>query len=556
MSKFQSLQAETILLHGGQEPDPSTGSRAVPIYQTTSYVFRDTEHAQNLFGLAEPGNIYSRIMNPTVDAFEQRITQLEDGIGAVATSSGMAAITLAILNIAGSGDEIVADSNLYGGTFNLFANTLPRYGINVKFVDGTDPQAIDDAITDKTKAVFGEIITNPSLYVFDIEKVSEVAHKHGVPLIIDNTFATPYVTKPLTWGADIVVHSATKWIGGHGTTIGGVVVDSGRFDWNNDRFQDFAEPDESYNGLKYVDLGAAAYITKLRVQLLRDIGASLSPQNAFLLLQGLETLHLRIKQHTDNALQLAKYLQAHPAVEWVNYPGLEEHPSHELAGKYLKQSFGSIITFGISGGREAGRTLIDNVSLWSHVANVGDAKSLIIHPASTTHQQLNEDDLALSGVTEELVRLSVGLESIDDIIADLDQAIEKATGKSHTNKPTQEEIAVQWLLHSPFDRSNGVRKKVIATLQIDQDQLAPLETLGYEVVPVTSLRDLNTEVDAIWFDETVQSIEEEVPRDTIVFASDRQSTALKDAIVITNQSPAKIALQLRNGEESRQPIKL
>lgn len=556
MSKFQSLQAETILLHGGQEPDPSTGSRAVPIYQTTSYVFRDTEHAQNLFGLAEPGNIYSRIMNPTVDAFEQRITQLEDGIGAVATSSGMAAITLSILNIAGSGDEIVADSNLYGGTFNLFANTLPRYGINVKFVDGTDPQAIEDAITDKTKAVFGEIITNPSLYVFDVEKVAEVAHKHGVPLIIDNTFATPYVTKPLTWGADIVVHSATKWIGGHGTTIGGVVVDSGRFDWNNERFPDFVEPDESYNGLKYVDLGAEAYITKLRVQLLRDIGASLSPQNAFLLLQGLETLHLRIQRHTDNALQLANYLQAHPAVEWVNYPGLEEHPSHELAGKYLNQSFGSIITFGISGGREAGRTLIDSVSLWSHVANVGDAKSLIIHPASTTHQQLNKDDLALSGVTEELVRLSVGLESIDDIIADLDQAIEKATGKSRTNKPSQEEVAVQWLLQSPFDRSNGVRKKVIATLQIDQDQLAPLKTLGYEILPVTSLSDLNTEVDAIWIDETVPSIEGAIPTNTIVFASDSQSGLLKDNIVITNQSPSKIALQLRNGEETKQPIKL
>src|SRR5699024_6962184 len=391
MSNFHFFNPETALLHAGQEPDPTTGSRAVPIYQTTSYVFRDTEHAQNLFGLQEPGNIYSRIMNPTVDAFEQRMAQLEDGSAAVATSSGMAAITLSILNIAGAGDEIIADSNLYGGTYNLFAHTLPRYGIEIKFVDGTDPEAIRAAFTSKTKAVFGEIITNPSLNIFDVETIGAIAHEHGVPLIIDNTFATPYLTKPLQWGADIVVHSATKWIGGHGTTIGGIVIDGGRFNWNNGKFPGFTEPDESYNGLRYADLGIAAFATKLRVQLLRDIGAALSPHNAFHLLQGLETLHLRIERHNKNAEEVAAFLKKHRAVEWVNFPGLKEHPSHQLAKKYLASGFGSIITFGIKGGREAGRKLINNVSLWSHVANVGDAKSLIIHPASTTHQQLSAE---------------------------------------------------------------------------------------------------------------------------------------------------------------------
>src|SRR5699024_1390240 len=309
--------------------------------------------AQNLFGLAEPGNIYTRIMNPTVDAFEQRMATLEDGTAAVALSSGMAAITLSIMNIAHAGDEIIADSNLYVGTYNLFVHTLPKYGINIKLIDDTDLQAIENAITDKTKVIFGEVITNSSLNVFDIESVANIAHKHGVPLIIDNTFATPYVTKPFQWGADIVVHSATKWIGGHGTTIGGVVIDSGRFDWTNGRFPGFTEPDESYGGLKYADLGPVAFAMKLRVQLLRDIGACISPNNAFLLLQGLETLHLRIQRHNENAEVVAKYLEKHPAVEWVNFPGLASHPSHQLAKKYFKSGYGSIITFGIKGGREA-----------------------------------------------------------------------------------------------------------------------------------------------------------------------------------------------------------
>ncbi|WP_164667507.1 PLP-dependent aspartate aminotransferase family protein [Virgibacillus doumboii] len=492
MSNFHLQNQETQLLHGGQEPDPTTGSRAVPIYQTTSYVFKDTEHAQNLFGLKEPGNIYTRIMNPTVDAFEQRISLLEDGVAAVATSSGMSAITLAILNLAASGDEIIADSNLYGGTYNLFANTLPRYGIDVKQVDGTDLDSIRCAITDKTKAIFGEIITNPSLNVLDVEAVAGIAHDNGIPLIIDNTFATPYVTKPLSWGADIVVHSATKWIGGHGTAIGGVVVDGGRFNWGNGKFPGFTEPDASYNGLRYVDVGPAAFATKLRVQLLRDIGACLSPQNAFLLLQGLETLHLRIERHNKNAEEVAAFLQSHPAVEWVNYPGLSDHPSHNLAKKYLQNGYGSIITFGIKGGRDAGRKLIDGITLWSHVANVGDAKSLIIHPASTTHQQLSDEDLVKSGVSEELVRLSIGLESTKDILADLDQAIAKASGEKITIQQTDDD-AINWLLSSPFDRgSEGIRKKTIAVIGLEDSNSSfykrtkQLQQLGFQVVPVSS----------------------------------------------------------------------
>lgn len=552
MSNYPVQQDETILLHGGQVPDPTTGSRAVPIYQTTSYVFRDTEHAQNLFGLAEPGNIYTRIMNPTVDTFEQRIAQLEDGVGALGVASGMAAITMAILNITRSGDEIIADSNLYGGTYNLFANTLPRYGIDVKFVDGTDPKAIEAAITDKTKAIFGEIITNPSLYVFDVETVADIAHNHGIPLIIDNTFATPYVAKPLTWGADIVVHSATKWIGGHGTTIGGVVVDSGRFDWNNEKFPDFIEPDVSYNGLKYADLGPAAFITKLRVQLLRDIGPALSPQNAFLLLQGLETLHLRIKQHSENAEKLAAYLEKHPAVEWINYPGLASHPSHQLAKKYLKGGFGSIITFGIEGGREAGRTLIDNVELWSHVANVGDAKSLIIHPASTTHQQLTDEDLAKSGTTEELVRLSVGLEAFDDIVADLEQTIDKATGKSQGNEKSAEEIAVKNLLQSPFDRSEGVRKKRILTVGIADEEIAPLYKLGYEVIPISDTDELTTEAltaaDAVWLQEGKLAPEENGAYQGTILFTNSSPGITSEVFILSNIQPAQFALELRSSK--------
>lgn len=422
-----NYQAETLLLHGGQEPDPITGSRALPIHRTTSYVFKNTEHAQNLFGLQELGNIYTRITNPTVDAFEQRIALLEGGTAAVGLSSGMAAIAFSILNIAGAGDEIIAAENLYGGTYNLFAVTLPRYGITVKFVDATDPENIRAAITDKTKAVFAESIANPSLHVLDIEAVAAVAHENDIPLLVDSTFSTPYGSNPIKFGADVVIHSATKWIGGHGTTIGGVVVDGGKFDWTKGRFPGFTEPDETYHGLRYgIDAAAAAFATKLRVQLLRDFGPCLSPDHAFNFLQGLETLHLRVPRHSENALKVAQFLQDHPAVEWVTYNGLEDHPSYERSQKYLKNGFGSIVNFGIKGGREAGRKVIDEIKLWSHVANVGDAKSLIIHPASTTHQQLSAEDLQKSGVSEELIRLSVGLESPEDIIADLAQAIEKA----------------------------------------------------------------------------------------------------------------------------------
>ncbi len=485
MTKFFLENEDTILLHAGQEPDPTTGARALPIYQTTSYVFKSTEHAQNLFSLAEPGNIYTRIMNPTTDAFEQRVAALEDGVAAVATSSGMAAITYAILNLAGSGDEIVADSNLYGGTYNLFVHTLPRYGITVRLVDGTDPQAVEAAINEKTKAVFGETITNPSLNVFDIETIAHIAHKHGVPLIIDNTFA-PYFSKPIHWGADIVVHSATKWMGGHGTSIGGVVVDAGRFDWTNGRFSGFTEPDESYGGVKFADLGAPAFALKLRVQLLRDTGATISPHNAFLILQGLESLHVRLKQHNENAVAVAEFLNTHPGVSWVNHPSKKDHATHDLANKYLKGGYGSIVTFGIKGGREAGAKLIDNIRLFSHVANVGDAKSLIIHPASTTHQQLDEQGLKESGVTADLVRLAIGIEKVDDILFYLDEAIALAAGVEAVLKETEAD-AIKWLFTSPFDRSEGLRKKTIAVVGTAQqyEKVSQLKAFGYEVIKVT-----------------------------------------------------------------------
>lgn len=428
MMTNEQWNKETILLHGGQVPDPVTGARAVPIYETTSYVFEDTDHANALFALQKPGNIYTRITNPTVDVFEKRVAALEKGAAAVALSSGMAAISFSILNLAHAGDEIIAAANLYGGTYNLFANTLPKYGINVKFVDSTDPENFRKAITPKTKALFGEIIGNPSLNVLDVEKVADIAHENGIPLIVDNTFASPYGANPLVRGADIVVHSATKWISGHGTVIGGIVVDGGTFNWNSEKFPGFTEPDESYNGLRFADLEGPAFAIKLRVQLLRDFGPSLSAHSAFLLLQGLETLHLRIQRHHENTLAIVDYLKNHPAVDWVSHPSLEDHPSHELAKKYLANTFGSIVVFGIKGGREAGKKVIDNIKLWSHVANVGDGKSLIIHPASTTHQQLSSEDLAKSGTKEEMIRLSIGLESTEDLIADLNQAIEKATG--------------------------------------------------------------------------------------------------------------------------------
>ncbi|OEH92281.1 O-acetylhomoserine aminocarboxypropyltransferase/cysteine synthase family protein [Bacillus solimangrovi] len=420
---------ETLGIHGGLRRDDQTGAQALPIYPTNAYHFQSTEHAADLFALKEQGNIYTRITNPTVSAFEDRVALLEGGVGALAFASGSAAITNAILNLAEAGDEIVSASTLYGGTYNLFAQTLPKFGIKVHFVDPTDVENFRKAITPKTKAVFAETIGNPSLHVLDIEEVAKVAHGEGVPLIVDNTFATPYLLRPIEYGADIVVHSATKWIGGNGTALGGIVVDAGNFDWSSDKFPGFTEPDPSYHNLVYSDaLGPVAYIIKARVQLLRDTGAALSPFNAHQLSLGLETLHVRMKEHVANTREIVKYLEEHPAVEWVLYPELENHPAYELTKKYLSKGAGSVIVFGIKGGREAGSALINNLQLWSHVANVGDAKSLIIHPASTTHRQLNAEDLKKSGVSEDLIRLSVGIEHIEDLINDLDQAIEKATG--------------------------------------------------------------------------------------------------------------------------------
>ncbi|KKX54914.1 MULTISPECIES: homocysteine synthase [Brevibacillus] len=431
MSDQQQWKPETLALHGGQSVDPVTGSRAVPIYQTTSYVFRDTEHAANLFGLKEPGNIYTRIMNPTQDVFEQRVALLEGGVGALATSSGQAAITFAILNIAQAGDEIVSSSNLYGGTYNLFAHTLGRLGIKVHFVDPSDPENFRAKINENTKALFTETIGNPRIDVADIEAIAAIAHENGVPLIVDNTFATPLLCRPFDYGADIVVHSTTKFIGGHGTAIGGIIVDSGKFDWNNGKFPGLTTPDPSYHGVVYTEaVGPLAYIIKARVQLQRDIGAAVAPFNSFLFLQGLETLHLRIERHSQNALAVARYLQQHPAVEWVNYPGLEDSPYHELAKKYLPKGAGAILTFGIRGGVAEGKKLIESVKLFSHLANVGDSKSLIIHPASTTHQQMNESEQLAAGVTPGMIRISVGTEAIDDIIADLEQALHAAVAVS------------------------------------------------------------------------------------------------------------------------------
>lgn len=425
MSEERQFSIETLAVHAGQELDPTTLSRAVPLYQTTSYGFKDSEHAANLFALKEFGNIYTRIMNPTTDVFEKRIAALEGGAGALATSSGQAAITFSILNIAGAGDEIVSSSSLYGGTYNLFSNTLAKLGIKVHFVDSTDPENFRKAINDKTKAVFAETIGNPQGNVLDVEAVATIAHENGIPLIVDNTFPSPYLLRPIEYGADIVVHSATKFIGGHGTSIGGVIVDSGKFDWTaNDKFPGLTQPDPSYHGVVYTEaVGPIAYIIKARVQLLRDIGASLSPFNSWLLLQGLETLHLRVERHSENALKVAKYLESHEAVEWVSYAGLPSHPSYELAKKYLPKGQGAILTFGIKGGAAAGQKVIENVKLFSHLANVGDSKSLIIHPASTTHQQLTEDEQLTAGVNPELLRLSIGTESIDDILYDLGQAI-------------------------------------------------------------------------------------------------------------------------------------
>jgi O-acetylhomoserine (thiol)-lyase len=426
---ISSKNLSTLALHAGQVPDPTTGARAVPIYQTTSYVFKDSDHAANLFALKEFGNIYTRIMNPTTDVFEQRIAAIEGGTGALAVSSGQAATTLALLNITQVGDEIVSANNLYGGTYQLFHYTLPKLGRTVKFVDSQNPEAFRKAITPKTRAIYAETIGNPKLDVPDFEAIAKIAHDAGVPLVVDNTVGVGLV-RPIDHGADIIVDSATKYIGGHGTSIGGVIVDSGKFKWNNGKFPEFTEPDPSYHGLKYWDvfgnfpgLGNVAFIIKARVQLLRDIGAALSPFNAFLFLQGLETLPLRQHQHSENALEVARYLQQHPLVSWLTYPGLPDDPNHKLAAKYLKRGFGGILGFGIKGGLEAGRKFINSVKLFSHLANIGDAKSLVIHPASTTHQQLTEEEQATTGVTQDYVRLSIGIEDVEDIKADIDQAL-------------------------------------------------------------------------------------------------------------------------------------
>ncbi len=430
MSEPKQYQLATQAVHAGQSPDPATGARAVPIYQTTSYLFQDADHAGRLFALQEFGNIYTRIMNPTTDVFEKRVAALEGGAAGLAAASGQAAETLAITTLARAGEEIVSTTSLYGGTYNLFHYTLPKLGIKVKFVDGDDFDGLRAAINDKTRAVYTETLGNPKLDVAEIETLAAIAHEHKLPLIIDNTCASPALVRPIEWGADIVVNSATKFLGGHGTAIGGVIVDAGKFDWAaSGRFSEFTEPDPSYHGLRYTEaFGPLAFILKARVQGLRDTGAALSPFNSFLLLQGIETLHLRMLRHSENALAVARHLEQHPGVEWVNYPGLESSRYYARAKKYMPTGQSSLVTFGIKGGFDAGKKLINTLELFSLLANIGDAKSLVIHPASTTHQQLSTEEQAATGVTPELVRLSVGIEDIRDILADLDQAIEAANG--------------------------------------------------------------------------------------------------------------------------------
>ncbi len=430
MPEPKQQQLATQAVHAGQSPDPATGARAVPIYQTTSYLFQDADHAGRLFALQEFGNIYTRIMNPTTDVFEKRVAALEGGAAGLATASGQAAETLTIVTLAKAGEEIVSTTSLYGGTYNLFHYTLPKLGIVVRFVDADDFEGLRAAINDKTRAVYTETLGNPKLDVVDIEKLAAIAHEHKLPLIIDNTCASPALVRPIEWGADIVVNSATKYLGGHGTAIGGVIVDAGKFDWAaSGRFSEFTEPDPSYHGLRYTEaFGPLAFILKAREQGLRDTGAALSPFNAFLILQGIETLHLRMERHSANALAVARHLEQHPGVEWVNYPGLESSPYAARAKKYLPKGASGLVTFGIKGGYDAGKKLINTLELFSLLANIGDAKSLVIHPASTTHQQLSTEEQAATGVTPEMVRLSVGIEDVRDIIADLDQAIEAANG--------------------------------------------------------------------------------------------------------------------------------
>ncbi len=427
----QNYRLGTLALHAGQKPDPTTGARAVPIYQTTSYVFRDSDHAADLFALKELGNIYTRIMNPTTDVLEQRIAAIEGGTGALAVASGSAAITYALLAITQPGDEILSGNNLYGGTYELLNYTFPKLGRKAVFVDSSDPDAFRKAVNARTRAIYIESVGNPKLDIPDFRAIADIAHGAGVPLVVDNTTAVGLV-RPIEHGADIVVHSATKFIGGHGTSIGGSIVDSGKFSWDNGKFPELTEPDPSYHGLRYWDtfssfpgLGNVAFIFKVRLQLLRDTGAAISPFNSFLLLQGLETLHLRIQRHSENASKVAEYLSFHPKVSWVNYPGLPDHPSHELASRYLKGGYGALMGFGVKGGADAGRRFIDQLKLFSHLANIGDSKSLVIHPATTTHQQLTPEEQMATGVTPDYIRLSIGIEDIEDIIADLEQALEK-----------------------------------------------------------------------------------------------------------------------------------
>ncbi len=430
-----TYRPETLAVHAGQEqPDPATNARAVPIYQTTSYVFDDTEHAADLFALKVPGNIYTRIMNPTQSVFEERITALEGGVGALATASGASAITYAVLNLASAGDNIVALSTLYGGTFALFAHTLPQFGIEARFVDPDRPEELANHVDDRTRLVFGETIGNPLINVVDLDAWSVAAHALGLPFIVDNTVPTPYLSKVFDHGVDVSVHSATKYIGGHGTSVGGIIVDSGNFDWtaHADRFPGLTAPDAAYHGVVWTDAaGPAAYIIRARTVLLRNTGAAVSPFNAWLFLQGLETLHLRLERHSSNALAVARHLEAHPAVAWVNYPGLDSSPWHETAKRVLTgKGFGGILSFGLKSGRAGGAAFVEALTLFSHLANIGDAKSLVIHNASTTHSQLTEDELAAAGVAPEMVRLSVGIENVDDLIADLDQALEKVADAS------------------------------------------------------------------------------------------------------------------------------
>jgi O-acetylhomoserine (thiol)-lyase len=427
MAEDRKFGFNTRALHAGQRPDPATGARAMPIYQTTSYVFDDTEQAANLFALQRFGNIYTRIMNPTTSAFEERIASLEGGVGALAVASGQSAQFLTMFTLMNQGDEIVASNTLYGGTYTQFDISFRKIGINTTFVDGRDPENFRNAITPRTRAIYGETIGNPKIDVMDIEAVAKVAHEAGLPLIVDNTFASPYLCRPIEWGADLVVHSATKFIGGHGTSIGGVIVDSGKFPWDNGKFPGMVEPSKGYHGIRFYEtFGDFGFIMKARVESLRDMGPALSPFNSFLFLQGLETLGLRMKQHVANAQQVAEFLNEHPKVAWVNYPSLPASPYHQLARKYLPKGAGAVFTFGIKGGLAAGRKFIESVQLLSHLANIGDAKSLVIHPASTTHAQLSEEEQISGGVTPDMIRLSVGLEDVEDILWDLDQALNKA----------------------------------------------------------------------------------------------------------------------------------